>query len=182
MVCPCWVGYFLLNPLRNLFESPNKVFDSCIRPGMVVLEPGCGMGFFTLPLARMVGEAGKVIAVDIQPGMLARLKRRAGRAGLTDRIQLRKANESGLNIEDLHGTVDFAAAIHVVHETPNPGRFFREIFETLRPGGRLLMIEPRGHVSRGDFFNSMAKAESVGFRPASPLKSAFSHRVLLFKP
>ena len=58
-VCPPWVGYFLLNPLRKLVESPSKLFNPFVREGMVVLEPGCAMGFFTLPLARMVGPAGK---------------------------------------------------------------------------------------------------------------------------
>ena len=64
-VCPPWVGRLLLNPLRMLVENPNKIFAPFVKEGMVVLEPGCAMGFFTLPLARMVGPEGKVVAVDV---------------------------------------------------------------------------------------------------------------------
>ena len=62
-VCPHWVGYLLINPLRNLFENPNKILGPFVQEGMTVLEPGCGMGYFTLPLARMVGPKGRIVAV-----------------------------------------------------------------------------------------------------------------------
>jgi len=83
-VCPFWVGYMLINPLRNLFENPHKLFGDLVHEGMIVLEPGCGMGYFTLPLARMVGTSGRVIAIDIQPKMIAVLAKRALSAGLFD--------------------------------------------------------------------------------------------------
>ena len=62
-VCPPWIGYFLLNPLRKLVENPRGIFEPFVREGMTVLEPGCAMGFFTLPLARMVGPSGRVVAL-----------------------------------------------------------------------------------------------------------------------
>ena len=65
-VCPFWVGYLLLSPLRKLFESPDRILGPFVTEGMMVLEPGCGMGYFTLPLARMVGAKGKVVALEIQ--------------------------------------------------------------------------------------------------------------------
>ena len=58
-LCPPWVGYLLLNPLRRLLENPDKMLGQFVQDGMVVLEPGCGMGYFTLPLARMVGPEGR---------------------------------------------------------------------------------------------------------------------------
>lgn len=64
-VCPWWGGYFLLTPLRRLIENPEELFRPLVRPEMTVFEPGCGMGYFTLPLARMVGPEGTVIAVDL---------------------------------------------------------------------------------------------------------------------
>ena len=70
-VCPFWVGYLLINPLRKLFENPYKLFGKLIREGMIVIEPGSGMGYFTIPLAEMVGPSGKVIAIDIEPKMIA---------------------------------------------------------------------------------------------------------------
>ena len=97
-ICPLWVGRLLLSPLRKLVENPKKIFGPFVDEGMVVLEPGCAMGYFTLPLARMVGPEGRVIAVDIQPKMLAALERRARRAGLIERIEIREAGPDGLGV------------------------------------------------------------------------------------
>jgi SAM-dependent methyltransferase len=121
------------------------------------------MGFFTLDLARMVGPRGRVVAVDLQPRMLAGLKRRAGKAGLLERIEIRQAGGDSLNVADLAGSVDVALLLLVLHEVPDPGRFLAEIRETLKPGGRLLLVEPRGHVTVADFDASLALARKVGF-------------------
>ena len=162
-VCPPWVGYLLINPLRKLFENPNKILGPFVQEGMIVLEPGCGMGYFTLPLARMVGPTGRIIAVDIQPKMLSALKRRAQKAGLLDRIELRHIRDHGLGVKDLSGRVDFAVALHVVHEVPDQASFFTEVWHTLKQGSKLLVVEPKGHVSLDKFAKSVAAAEDVGF-------------------
>src|SRR5712692_2446259 len=104
-VCPWWLGYFLLNPLRRFGQNPTNILSPHVREGMTVLEPGPGMGFFTLELARLVGSSGRVIAVEIQPKMLARLERRAAKAGLLDRLNVRLASPDSLNISDLAGSV-----------------------------------------------------------------------------
>lgn len=163
-VCPLWVGYFLLNPLRKLFENPNKILGPLVRPGMTVLEPGCAMGFFTLPLAHMVGPHGQVVAVDLQPKMLSVLRRRAEKAGLLDRIDLRLVESGTLGLKDLVGKVDLVAALHVVHEVPAQTAFFSEVRETLKLEGKLLIVEPRGHVSRMQFEETVVAAEKAGFR------------------
>ena len=99
-VCPPWVGYLLLlNPVRKILENPNRILGPLVQEGMVVLEPGCAMGYFTLPLARMVGSSGRVLAVDIQPKMLSILVRRAQKAGLADRILCREADQKSLFVE-----------------------------------------------------------------------------------
>ena len=178
-VCPIWVGYFLLSPLRKLLENPDKLFGPFVRPGMTVLEPGCAMGFFTLPLARMVGPSGRVIAVDIQPRMLEVLNRRACKAGLEQRIEARSASEGNLGIDDLSHCVDFAAACHVVHEIPAPENFFLKVREALKPGGQLLVIEPKGHVSV-EAFNRMALlAEDAGFVRHGDPRDIKKRRLLL---
>jgi ubiquinone/menaquinone biosynthesis C-methylase UbiE len=105
--------------LRKLLENPDKILGQFVREGMIVLEPGCGMGYFTLPLARMVGPRGRVIAAEVQAKMLSALDRRARKANLLDRIELRQVGAEGLGVEDLFGQVDFAVAIHVVHEVPD---------------------------------------------------------------
>jgi ubiquinone/menaquinone biosynthesis C-methylase UbiE len=163
-ICPWWLGYCLVSPLRRLLEHPAKIVAPHVGKGMLVLEPGCGMGFFTLDLARMVGPNGRVVAVDLQPRMLAGLRRRARRAGLLDRIDARLAGAGALGVEDLAGRVDVAFALHVVHEIPDAASFFTEIAGTLKPDGKLLVVEPRGHVSEAAFDASLAVARRAGFR------------------
>ncbi len=178
-VCPFWVGYLLLSPVRKWLENPEKLLGPFVRPGMTVLEPGCAMGFFTLPLARMVGPTGRVIAVDIQPRMLAVLERRARKAGLAERIQIRSAQPDSLGIEDLKGLVDFAAALHVVHEMPDPDVFFGQVHQALKPEGQLLVIEPKGHVSVESFSRMASVAERAGFKAAKNFSDFKKRRLLL---
>ena len=178
-ICPFWLGYLLLNPLRKLLENPEKLLAPFVRPGMTVLEPGSAMGYFTLPLARMVGPSGRVIAVDIQPRMLAVLARRAAKAGLSERIEIRSASTEGLGVGDLDHSVDFAAALHVVHEMPGQGAFFDQIRQSLKPGGQLLVIEPKGHVSVEDFSRMAAIAVGAGFVCDAVYSDAKKRKLLL---
>jgi ubiquinone/menaquinone biosynthesis C-methylase UbiE len=163
-VCPWWIGYFLLSPLRRLVQDPGAILAGHVREGMTVLEPGPGMGYFTLEAARRVGERGRVVAVDLQPRMLAALRRRAARAGLAGRIETREARADALGIEDLAGKVDLVLALLVVHEVPDAGRFFAEVRAALAPAGRVLVVEPRGHVTEEAFAASLAAAARAGLR------------------
>ncbi len=169
-VCPWWIGYLLALPVRKLFQDPRTILSPYVRPGMIVLEPGPGMGFFTLELARLVGPEGRVIAVDIQPKMLSALERRARRAGVAERIDTRVAGAATLGIDDLAGSVDFALAFAMVHELPDEAAFFEEVARALKPGGTLLLSEPSGHVDDAHFSGELAQADRVGLevreRPA----------------
>lgn len=115
-VCPWWLGYFLSSPLRRLILDPQTVVKPFVREGMTVLEPGPGMGFFTLEMARLVGASGRVVAVDIQPKMLAGLHKRVAKAGLSSRVEARQASAQSLEIADQQGHIDFTLAFAVVHE------------------------------------------------------------------
>jgi len=120
------------------------------------------MGFFTLELARLTRPAGRVVAVDIQPKMIERLKRRAAKLGLLERIDARLASAESMGISDLNGAVDFVLAFSVVHEFPDAGRFFAETVATLRPGGTLLLAEPKGHVKAAEFDSELQAAAKAG--------------------
>ena len=122
-VCPWWIGYLLASPLRRLGQDPARILSPYVRQGMTVLEPGPGMGFFTLELARLVGATGRVVAVDIQPRMLARLKRRAAKAGLLPRLDIRLAQPDSMGLTDMKSAVDFVLAFAMVHEMPFPALF-----------------------------------------------------------
>ena len=115
-VCPWWSGYLLASRIRRLVLRPETMVQPFIKEGMRVLEVGPGMGFFTLPMARMLGPRGKVVEVDIQERMLRALRRRAVKAGLEDRIDYRFSAADSLRVDDLRGSVDFALAVAVVHE------------------------------------------------------------------
>ncbi len=162
-VCPWWLGYFLLNPLRRLMQDPEKLLAGYITAGMSVLDVGCGMGYFTLPMAVMVGDGGRVLAVDLQEKMVGALMRRAVKAGIAGRIIARTCSADTLGIDDHHGRIDFALAFAVVHEVPDQNRLLSEICCALKPGGRLLLAEPSFHVPRQEFAATLALAAEAGF-------------------
>ena len=181
-VCPWWVGYLLASPLRRLFENPRAILAPHVRQGMTVLDLGCAMGFFSLPLARMVGEKGRVVCVDVQERMITTLRKRSRKKGLNGIVETRLCTPEGLGIDDLADTADFALAFHVLHETPNQERFLRECFAALRPGGRLLLAEPQGHVSAADFARTLDQARAVGFVEVASLSLKKSRSLLYEKP
>lgn len=180
-VCPWWLGYLLASPIRRLMSDPAKVLAPHVREGMTVFEPGPGMGFFTLELARRVGASGRVVAVDLQRQMLEGLKRRAARAGLLERVDARLATTDSLGAEDLAGTIDFVLAFAVVHEMPSAEVFFRQAASTLKPNGTLLLAEPKGHVSSAEFESELRAAAQARLEVADHPSIRRSHAALLKK-
>jgi ubiquinone/menaquinone biosynthesis C-methylase UbiE len=161
-VCPVWIGYLLALPVRRLVQKPEKILGPYVKPGMTVLDIGPGMGFFSLPMARMVGPTGKVVAIDLQAGMLDRLKKRAAKAGLADRMETRLCKEDSLCIDDLAAKIDFALAFAMVHEMTNPDGLFLQLEQVVKPGGSCLVAEPTGHVSPEGFRKTIAVAQAHG--------------------
>jgi ubiquinone/menaquinone biosynthesis C-methylase UbiE len=179
-VCPWWLGYFLINPVRKWYQDPKKILEPYVSDGMTVLEPGPGMGFFTLELARRVGPSGRVITVDVQPKMLNKLHSRAAKAGMSERLDIRLVpRDGGMGVGDLKGKVDFVLAFAMVHELPDRKLFFREVATALKTGGRLLIAEPRGHVKWGQFEETLREAESFGLKILNRPEIAKSHSALL---
>jgi len=130
---------------------------------MTVLEPGPGMGYFTLELGRLVGSSGRVIAVDIQPKMIERLKARAAKAGLAERLDGRTVSPDSMGLADLKGKIDFTLAFAVVHELPDAVRFFSEVAAASKPGATLLLAEPKGHVKSAEFDAELQAVSQAGF-------------------
>lgn len=176
-VCPWWVGYLLISPIRRWLQNPEKILAPYISEGMTVLDIGPGMGFFTLPAARMVGEGGKVIAVDIQEKMLSTLRKRAEKAGLADRIVTKVCQPDSLGVTE---PIDLCLAINVVHEVPDPGAFLSQIKAILKPTGKVLLAEPGGwHVSEQDFRETLALASATGLKVVEEPKMRRSRAALL---
>jgi ubiquinone/menaquinone biosynthesis C-methylase UbiE len=131
---------------------------------MTIVEPGCGMGYFSVPMARLVGPGGRVVCVDLQQKMLDGLVRRARRAGVADRITTRLCGPDDLGLGDLAGTADLAVAIHMIHEVPDQRPLLGQLSDVLRPGGTCLVVEPPGHVSAEDFSATLSLAAQAGLR------------------
>jgi ubiquinone/menaquinone biosynthesis C-methylase UbiE len=162
------MGYLLCCPLRRLLENPEKILGPHVHPGMKVVEPGCGMGFFSLPLARMVGPQGRVICVDIQRPMINRLLKRARKAGLDDRVVAHVCPDNDWGLQQWEGETDLVTAIHVIHEVPDTKAFFTQAHAVLKSGGRLLILEPKGHVSSEAFQLTLERARQAGFEDLEP--------------
>ncbi len=180
-VCPWWLGYFLVSSLRRWLQDPAAIVGPYVREGMTVLEPGPGMGFFTLELARRVGPRGRVIAVDIQPRMIVGLQRRLAKAGLSERVDARLAQDNSLGLQDLAGKVDFTLAMAVVHEMPSEAWFFGQAVAAMKPGANLLLVEPSGHVREEEFEAELKAADQAGLALESRLAIRRSHAALLKK-
>jgi ubiquinone/menaquinone biosynthesis C-methylase UbiE len=177
-VCPWWGGYFIDNRLRRLLHKPEEILGPYVRSGMTAMDVGCGMGLFAIAMARLVGPAGRVIAVDLQQKMLDVLRKRAAKAGVGDRIDTRRCQADALEVAE---PVDFALAFYSAHEVPDLRRLLGEIHECLRPGGRFLVVEPVGHVSAADFQNLLAMAEDAGLAPGDRPRIRLSRAAVLVK-
>ena len=164
-VCPSWLGRLLLCPFRRLGQNPVRILSPYVANGMTVLEVGPGMGYFTLPMARMVGPTSRVLCIDLQEKMLAAVRRRAANAGLADRIETQCCQSDTLGIADLAGRADFVLLFYVAHEVPDVGKLFGEVARAMKPDARCLLAEPKFHVSEQEFDKMLAAAGRHGLQP-----------------
>ena len=177
-ICPWWGGYFIDNPLRRLLHNPEKIVGPYVEPGMTVMDIGCGMGLFSIAMANLVGDQGLVIAVDLQQKMLDVLRRRARRVGVATRIQLHQCEQNHLGVNT---QADFALAFMMIHEVPDQRRLLGEIRACLKRGGRLLVAEPRLHVSGRAFGQTVVLAKEVGLEVIEEPKVRWCRAVVFEK-
>jgi len=182
-VCPWWFCFTFDNILRKLFHNPESLLASFITRGATVMDIGAGMGYFTIPLARMVGAAGKVIAADLQQEMLTAIYKRARKARLAERIIFHQCTAEKIGvIEPIDFCqADFCLAFWMLHEVPDQHSFLGEISAILKSNGFLLLVEPRLHVTRENFMISVDAARAAGLSVIDWPAARFSHSVLLQK-
>jgi precorrin-6B methylase 2 len=111
-----------------------------LKPGMTVADIGAGSGVISFLMSDQVGARGKVIAVDIQDEMLARLKKRAKARGITNVVPHKGTTKSP---KLKPGTVDLAILVDVYHEFDFPYEMTLELAKSLKPGGRIVLVEYR---------------------------------------
>jgi ubiquinone/menaquinone biosynthesis C-methylase UbiE len=173
------MSYFLASPLRRLFHNPRKILAPHVRNGMKVLDIGCGMGFFTLPLAKMVGPEGRIICVDMDVKVFGPLLLRTMKAKLFDRIETRICDEKSLGLDGLSKKIDFIFAFAVAHEVPDVSSFFSELCRAGKLDSRFLVVEPKGHVSEGFFNRIVTIAEHNGLEVMNRPEIPYCHAVLM---
>jgi ubiquinone/menaquinone biosynthesis C-methylase UbiE len=161
-ICPVERAGSLDNGIRRWLHDPQKILGPYIREGMTVLDIGCGPGLFTIDMAQMVGKSGRVIAADLQDGMLEKLRNKIQETELEQRITLHRCGEDRIGVSD---GVDFVLAFYMVHEVPDQQKFFDEVRSTLKPDGLVLIVEPPLHVSKRAFEETIDKARNVGLTP-----------------
>jgi ubiquinone/menaquinone biosynthesis C-methylase UbiE len=175
-VCPWWLAYTFDNRLRRLLYSPETVLNPYVKPGMTLLDLGCGMGFFSIAMARLVGDTGTVISVDLQQQILDVMMTRADHVGVAHRIHPYRCTDENLGS---HAPVDFALACYMLHEVPDRARFLQQVRAALKPKARFLIMEPRFHVTKRAFATSLAIAAEAGLVQVDSPVISMSHTALL---
>src|SRR5208337_4743287 len=154
-VCPWWACYLFDNPVRKLFHDAYEMLSPYVEQGFTAIDIGPGMGYFTIPLLKLVGTDGKVIAVDIQEKMLAVLKHRAIKAGVDANLvtHLAKPDDFGLKEK-----ADFIVAFWMLHEVADQVKFLKDVKKLMKKTASALIVEPRLHVSKMAFDQTIQMA------------------------
>ncbi|NLT52132.1 MAG: class I SAM-dependent methyltransferase [Ignavibacteria bacterium] len=175
-VCPVESAGALDNPLRRFLQNPEKILKPYLKENDKALDLGCGPGFFSIEMAKIVGEKGKVISADLQDGMLEKVKKKIFGTNLEQRIILYKCKSNKIGLKE---KVDFILAFFMIHEVPDQDKMFNELKEILTKAGKLLIVEPNFHVSKKAFSEMIIKLEKLGFKVIEKPKMLFCRSVLL---
>jgi ubiquinone/menaquinone biosynthesis C-methylase UbiE len=177
-VCSAKLAGFLDLGIRRWLQNPDKILEPFIKPSQTVVDLGCGPGFFTLAMSKLVGESGMVIAVDLQEAMLQKMTAKMKKQGLMHRVVAHQCSETKLGVTK---PCDFVLAFYMIHEVPDAAALLKEVYGMLSPGGSLLIVEPKIHVSLADFESAVKNAEAEGFKLESQPKVTGSRSALLRK-
>lgn len=170
-ICPVERAGFLSNRLRKLIHNPEKILSPYINKGMTILDVGCGPGFFSIEAAKLTGHSGKVIACDIQEGMLKKLKNKIENTEYEKIISLHKSSADSPGIKE---KVDLVIIFYVFHEIVEKHSVLQNIIEILKPGGKIIFVEPLGHVSKRDYYYSKEIFNMFGLKETENPKILFS--------
>jgi len=125
---------------------------------------------------ELVGAKGKVIAVDLQEGMLSKVRNKIKGTKIENRIKLHKCEERKVGVSD---KADFLLAFYMVHEVPNQESLFTEIKSILQPNGKALIVEPKFHVSKKSFEETEELVKKLGFEVIERPKLFISRAIVL---
>jgi ubiquinone/menaquinone biosynthesis C-methylase UbiE len=143
---------------------------------MTVLDLGCGPGVFSIEIAKMLKDSGKVIAADLQEGMLEKVNKKINGTELEKRIIIHKCQEDAIGVTE---NVDFVLVFYMIHEVQNQDKLLKELKSILKPDGKIYIIEPKFHVSKKSFEEMIDKIKAMGFETIDRPRVFFSHTVLI---
>ncbi|MBN1907384.1 MAG: class I SAM-dependent methyltransferase [Deltaproteobacteria bacterium] len=159
-ICPHQIAFMLDNPIRRIFQNPVKMLRPYISEEDTAIDLGCGPGFFTIDMAKLVGPKGRVIAVDLQEKMLGHVRKKAIKHHVEERIQFFKCEQERVGLDQ---KADFILAYYMVHETPSPRALLAELKTMLNKGGKILIVEPKMHVTQKSFEEMISDIRELGF-------------------
>jgi ubiquinone/menaquinone biosynthesis C-methylase UbiE len=177
-VCPAITTNVLDNYFRKIVQNPKKILKPYINKGMTVMDVGCGPGFFTLEMAKLLDKSGKVIAVDLQEGMLEKIKAKIKHTNLEERIILHKCQKESIGINE---PIDFILVFWMVHEAPDSENLLKELISNLKTNGKILIVEPKIHVSKIKFEIMLEKIRGMEININRGPKIFFSRSIILTK-
>lgn len=179
----CWYSFWhilmLDNPVRRLLQDPEKILNGHIRPGMTVIDIGCGPGNFTRAMRKMAGSGWQVIAIDLQQEMLRYAQEKCSGVKGGAPVTWHQCRPDSLAIT---AQADFTLSFYMVHEVPDAGRLFLEVFQSLKQGGRYLIVEPVFHVEESAFADMLEAVQRAGFVVREQPRLRLSRAILLEKP
>jgi ubiquinone/menaquinone biosynthesis C-methylase UbiE len=175
-VCPWWACYLFDNPVRKLFHDPYEMLSPYVEQGFTVIDIGPGMGYFTIPLLKLVGKDGKVIAVDIQEKMLAVLKHRAIKAGVDANLITHLSQPNDFLLKE---KADFILVFWMLHEVADQVKFLKDVKKLMKKTASALIVEPRLHVSKMAFDRTIEMARKGGLKIQAHPAVSLSRAILL---
>lgn len=175
-ICPVERAGGLNSRLRRWLQNPRRILSPWVKEGMTVLDMGCGPGFFTREMARMVGPAGRVIGCDLQEGMLDIVKDGIQGTEIQDVVTLHQCEKDRIGWS---GKVDFILMFYVFHEIPDKAGCLNEMGTLLNPDGRILIVEPPFHVTKAAFEAMVTLARDAGLVEVERPRVLLSKTVIL---
>ena len=175
-ICLVELAGGLDNSVRRFLQNPQKILKPYIHKGMKIIDLGCGSGFFSVEIAKLLNDSVKVIAADLQEGILEKLKKKIKGTELEQRIEIHKCTNDEIGVTE---KVDFVLAFYMIHEVPDQDKLFRELKLILNPNGKIFIVEPKIHVSEKSFEKMVDGIKRLGFEMTDSPKVFFSRTIVM---
>lgn len=180
LACPANLSWLLENPYMNAVAGPDMLLERLdLKEGMRLLDVGSGPGRLTLPASKLVGRSGEVVALDIQPKMLAKLRARIEAAAIEN---IRTVNAGAGSNKTDENYFDRALLVTVLGEIPDKHKALAEIYRALKDGGILSVTEvlPDPHYTRLKRVRALCR--DAGFKEVEYFDGSLAFTINFMKP